>query len=93
MKQVFMSVAVVALMAAAVACGNNANKKAQAAAEEAKTECAEAKECSESKECSEKNALEAAANEAVEAVKDAATEKAVEGINAAADAAVEAIKK
>lgn len=70
-------------MAAAVSCGNNASKKAEAApAEEAKTEC-----------CEEKNAVEAAANEAVDAVKDAATEKAVEGINAAADAAVEAIKK
>ena len=83
MKKVFMSAAIVALMAAAVACGNNANKKAEAApAEEAKTEC-----------CEEKNAIEAAANETVDAVKDAATEKAVEGINAAADAAVDAIKK
>ena len=31
MKKVFMSAAIVALMAAAVACGNNANKKAEAA--------------------------------------------------------------
>ena len=83
MKNVFRSAATGALKGAAVAGGNNANKKAEAApAEEANTEC-----------CEEKNALEEAANEAVDAVKDAATEKAVEGINAAADAAVEAIKK
>lgn len=81
MKKVFMSAAIVAIMAAAVACGNNANKKAEAPAEEA-TECVE-----------EKSDVQAAAEEAVDAVKEAASEKAVEGINAAADAAVEAISK
>ena len=74
-----MSMAVLAMMAAAVACECNNSKKAE------ETPAAEAVE--------EKSEIEAAAEEAVEAVKDAATEKAVEGINAAADAAVEAIQK
>lgn len=87
MKKVFMSAAIVALMAAAVSCGNNANKKAEAAPAE------EAKECCQEKNCEEKSAIEAAADDAVEAVKEAATEKAVEGINAAAEAATNAIKK
>ncbi|MBO4633986.1 MAG: hypothetical protein J5669_01300 [Bacteroidales bacterium] len=81
MKKVFMSVAIVAMMVAAVACECNNSKKDEC--------CKEATEKCEK----EKSAIEAAADDAVNAVKDAATEKAVEGINAAADAAVEAIKK
>lgn len=74
-----MSVAVLAMMVAAVACECNNSKKAEEAP------AVEAVE--------EKSEIEAAAEDSVEAVKDAATEKAVEGINAAADAAVEAIQK
>lgn len=37
MKKVIMSMAIVAMMVAAVACGNNANKKAQEAEEATET--------------------------------------------------------
>ena len=70
MKKVFMSAAIVALMAAAVSCECN-NKKCEAPAEEPAVEAVE-----------EENAVEAAAEDA-----------AVEVIEAAADAAVEAIQK
>ncbi|MBO4340227.1 MAG: hypothetical protein J5835_02200 [Bacteroidales bacterium] len=83
MKKVFMFAAVAAMMALAVACGNNNSKKAEKCAE-----CEATEEC-----CQEKGALEEAAENAADAVKEAATEKAVEAINAAGDKAVEAIKK
>lgn len=85
MKKVFMSAAIVALMAVAVSCGSNNNKKAEAAAEEAKVEevCEEACEKSKTEE-----AIEAGK----EAVKEAVDEKGAEVVNAAANKAVEALK-
>ena len=81
MKKVFMSAAIIAIMAVAVSCGSNNSKKAEKAAEEPAA-CEE--QCDPVKE---------AAKEAGDAIKDAATEKVVEGINAAGEKAVEAIKK
>lgn len=45
MKKVFMSIAIVALMAAAVACGNNNAKKAEAPVEEAVEACCDSTCC------------------------------------------------
>ncbi|MBR1522145.1 MAG: hypothetical protein IJ627_00545 [Bacteroidales bacterium] len=81
MKKVYTFVAVVAMMAAAVACEcNNSKKVEEAPAEEPATEVVE--------EAPVQDAIE----EGAEAVKDAATEKAVEVVNAAAEKAVEAIQ-
>lgn len=51
MKKVFMSLAIVAAMAAAVACSCNNEKKAESCCEEAKECCEEAKECCDSTKC------------------------------------------
>ena len=77
-----MSAAIVAMMAAAVACGNNNAKKAEEAA--AEEPAAEAEEL---------DPISAAIKAGVEQVEGAVTETVVEGVNAAASSAADAIKK
>ena len=89
MKKVFMSAAIVAMMAAAVACGNNNAKKAEEAAAEEPAVEAEAPAA----EAEELNPLSAAIKSGVEQVEGAVTETVVEGVNAAASSAADAIKK
>lgn len=87
-----MSAAIVAMMAAAVACGNNNAKKAEeAAAEEPKAECCEGEKAAEA-EAEELDPISAAVKAGAEQVQDAATQAVVEGVNAAAGAAADAIK-
>ena len=88
MKKVFMSAAIVAMMAAAVACGNNNNKKAEEPAEEPAAEAA-----ATAAEEEELDPISAAIKAGVEQVEGAVTDKVVEGVGAAADAAAGAIKK
>jgi len=78
MKKVFVTFAVVAMMFAAVSCGNKNAKKAEPAEPAATEQAAPAPK--------EENAVKAAAEQA-------ATDVAVEAINAAADKAKEEIKK
>lgn len=52
MKKVFMSMAIVAAMMAAVACGNNSSKKTDEKAAEATEQCCQDKECTKAEgEC------------------------------------------
>ena len=84
-----MSAAIVAMMAAAVACGNNNNKKAEEPAAEEPAAEAAAPEAAEE----ELDPISAAVKAGVEQVEGAVTDKVVEGVGAAADAAASAIKK
>ena len=85
-----MSAAIVAMMAAAVACGNNNNKKAEEpAAEEPAAEAAAPEAAAEE----ELDPISAAIKAGVEQVEGAVTDKVVEGVGAAANAAAGAINK
>ena len=57
MKKVFMAIAIVAAMAAAVACSCNNSKKAEACCEETATECCDSTKCAEcTKHCCDSTA-------------------------------------
>lgn len=90
MKKVFMSAAIVAMMAAAVACGNNNKKAEEPAAEEPAAEAAAPAAKAEEEEL---DPISAAVKAGVEQVEGAVTQKVVEGVGNAANAAAEAIKK
>ena len=79
MKKVLMSVAVIAVMAATVACGNSNNSKKKGDVATATEEAAQ----------NVGDAVEKAAND----VKDAAKEAAIDKIDEAANAAKDALKK